>query len=364
MLAYPMFDWIAGISEKGKNNQVADKNPMPELNISHLDRFPKAYEKYFNSHLYLTAELSRLYGLLKVECFNISPKPNDVILGKSGWLFLAGKYLENYSGTNLFTKKELAYISSIIQKRSQKAAQNGRTYYLVIIPDKHVIYSEFMPDDLPKAALRNSDLLIDALKTDTTVHIIDLHKTMLAHKHEQFPLYYNIDNHWNHYGAYFAYKAVIDELKKRYSTGEPIPLDCFRLDTSKILYGGEAEMLNIGELYTNDRIELTPIRTIVKDGVKKNYKIPKDFMYKSDYEIVKEKNIETLPTAVIFRDSFVDFMMPFLPEHFKKCVFIFDNWQYKYIDNIVNTEDPDIVMTFVFESNLRQISEWDSVKVK
>ena len=68
----------------------------------------------------------------------------------------------------------------------------------------------------------------------------------------------------------------------------------------------------------------------------------------------------SLPEAVIFRDSFIDFMMPFLQEHFKKSVFIFDNWQYKYIDKIIDTEKPDIVITFVFESNLHQIIEWDS----
>ncbi len=360
---FPMADMLLGLSKKRNTNQAKEEIIFPKIKLSKLDKFPKEYENYLNSRMYFTSYMVHYNALLKIKCFGISPMPDKVIVGKHGWLFLAGKYLDNYTGKGLFTINEQEKITSIISNRSQKALKSGRRYYFVIIPDKHNIYADYMPWDIPKSATSNTDFLVNYFKNDTSVNIVDLRPAILAHKNETFPLYYNIDNHWNHYGSYYAYKEVIDVLKKKYHTGEPLSLQEFKLDTTKKLIGGEAEMLNIGDLYNDTRVELLPVfLSKVINGKKKNYEIPKDFPYPDDYEIVKEKPGDTLPSVVIFRDSFLDFMMSYLPEHFRKSVFIFDNWQYRYIDKIVDTENPDIVMTFVFESNLRQIIEWDSIQ--
>ena len=49
----------------------------------------------------------------------------------------------------------------------------------------------------------------------------------------------------------------------------------------------------------------------------------------------------SLPRAVIFRDSFVSRLVPFLSEHFSRAVYL---WQNDFDANAVEQERPDVVI--------------------
>jgi alginate O-acetyltransferase complex protein AlgJ len=49
----------------------------------------------------------------------------------------------------------------------------------------------------------------------------------------------------------------------------------------------------------------------------------------------------SLPRAVIFRDSFVSPLVPFLSEHFSRAVYL---WQNDFDAGVVETEHPDVVI--------------------
>ena len=49
----------------------------------------------------------------------------------------------------------------------------------------------------------------------------------------------------------------------------------------------------------------------------------------------------TLPSAVMFRDSFTSRMMPFLSEHFSRSVYM---WQNDFDRELVSQEKPDVVI--------------------
>ena len=57
--------------------------------------------------------------------------------------------------------------------------------------------------------------------------------------------------------------------------------------------------------------------------------------------LVTETGDASLPRAVIFRDSFVSPLVPFLSEHFSRAVYL---WQNDFDANAVLTERPDVVI--------------------
>jgi hypothetical protein len=57
--------------------------------------------------------------------------------------------------------------------------------------------------------------------------------------------------------------------------------------------------------------------------------------------IVTELDDPSLPRAVIFRDSFVSPLVPFLSEHFRRAVYL---WQNDFDASVVEKEAPDVVI--------------------
>ena len=55
-------------------------------------------------------------------------------------------------------------------------------------------------------------------------------------------------------------------------------------------------------------------------------------------------------------------MFPFLAENFSVTEKIFDKWEYKLNESIVENEKPDVFLMIVLESNLRNIIKYRSFK--
>ncbi|MFN8461674.1 MAG: hypothetical protein U0X93_07900 [Anaerolineales bacterium] len=57
------------------------------------------------------------------------------------------------------------------------------------------------------------DQVIAYLRANGKQQVIDLRPALLAAKSER-QVYYATDTHWNDYGAYIAYSAIMNELRK------------------------------------------------------------------------------------------------------------------------------------------------------
>ncbi len=57
--------------------------------------------------------------------------------------------------------------------------------------------------------------------------------------------------------------------------------------------------------------------------------------------LVTEIDDPSLPRAVVFRDSFVSPLVPFLSEHFRRAVYL---WQNDFDAAVVEQEAPDVVI--------------------
>jgi alginate O-acetyltransferase complex protein AlgJ len=77
------------------------------------------------------------------------------------------------------------------------------------------------------------------------------------------------------------------------------------------------------------------------------------FAYTWEYENVREIKNSKQPRLLIISDSFGAALFPFLSENFSRTVKIFDAWQYKLNEDIVNSEKPDAVVLVIDEPILR-----------
>jgi alginate O-acetyltransferase complex protein AlgJ len=65
------------------------------------------------------------------------------------------------------------------------------------------------------------------------------------------------------------------------------------------------------------------------------------FATSGEPRIVTEIPGSTLPTAVMFRDSFTSWLAPFISEHFSRIVYL---WQKDFDANVIRSEKPEVVI--------------------
>ena len=166
------------------------------------------------------------------------------------------------------------------------------------------------------------------------------------------------DNHWNEYGAYVAYKNIMESFSKEFPELLPVDISDFIIESRETKGKNLTNLLGIPDGVTEQEINLKPkFNRIAIEGKKSNYQPPSYFPYKDSYEQIYEtKNVEQLKLLVI-QDSFGATLIPFLSEHFNKSVYIFDAWQHAFNEDIVLKEKPDIYLQLVVESLLPNIAK-------
>ena len=61
------------------------------------------------------------------------------------------------------------------------------------------------------------------------------------------------------------------------------------------------------------------------------------------------------PKLMIVSDSFGEYILELLSERFSKSVKIWDNWEYKLNEDIVEKEKPDVMLLVIHEQNLKNL---------
>jgi hypothetical protein len=192
-----------------ENRKLLEK---PVLSLSSISSFANQYTAYFNDNFGFRKMLMSLNSYIKVKCLNTSTIP-DVILGKSDWLYYRPS-LEDSSGSTLLTPEELLSVKRAVERQSQWMAERGIYYLIVIAPNKETIYPEYLPDKIDLSNHQTQlDQLLSAVGTSQNVHILDLRECLLkSKKTSDYNLFFRTDTHWNSYGAFIGYNAIVQKL--------------------------------------------------------------------------------------------------------------------------------------------------------
>jgi hypothetical protein len=160
--------------------------------------FPAAYEDYLKREFRLPHWFVQLNALVKVHLLRVSPN-NNIALGTDGFYF-----------EGMGTSRVEGELVDWLQQR-------GSEYVFVLAPTKAFVYPEHLPASLQRVRGRSRyEQLSSYLREHADIPFIDLLPPLLAAKDQaDYPLlFYKTDFHWNFYGAFVAYRAIVDQLAR------------------------------------------------------------------------------------------------------------------------------------------------------
>jgi len=144
--------------------------------------------------------------------------PDDVAIGREGWLFLTGgtnEALRYFDEPDFFAEAQREGWRALLSNRHERAKALGIRYCHLAAPEKLGVYPEFFPRELPYFECAPSLAIAKlAAEDDGALHdcFVDVHPFLSARKRLGDLLYFKTDTHWTFEGAFAAYEALCERL--------------------------------------------------------------------------------------------------------------------------------------------------------
>lgn len=179
----------------------------------------------------------------------------QVLLGKDGWLFYKADTedehpIQDYTGANRYTQEELAQIAANLRETQEYFLNEWDVpLYVVSIPNKELLYSEYMPETIFRQNTQSREAQIaEYMKGEPDIAYISLKEAFLDAKSDPVPLYYKTDTHWNLFGAYVGLQEIFRQVY-----GNGIPADSSRFHVAyDNLSGDLAKLTGMPERFAED----------------------------------------------------------------------------------------------------------------
>ncbi len=314
------------------------------------------------------------YNKPKVEFDQIVPGlvAQNVYVGNDGWMFY-GATIDDYTGNYRYGDTRLKNIAKKFEERLEFCKENGIKLYFVVTPNKNSVYPEHMATEgVEMADVRGIDVVLDYLKENTEVPIIDCRDGLFAAK-EARPeenLYYKLDTHWNNHGGFAAYSQIMDVISKDFPNAVIHTRDEYQIDYFDSYMKDEAYYLGWydtiteeGPVYTlksgdtammTDRRDSGPYGEFIHAYIHEN-----GYRDKTDYCAFENTAIADAPSVYVIRDSFGIALVPFIKESFSESTF---SWTLGFDKNDILEKKPDIVIMQVVERSLTDFFNQKSFK--
>jgi alginate O-acetyltransferase complex protein AlgJ len=355
LILLPLTDSALGLDRAPTLNEKRMPAKFPKFapGLGGLRAFLAGLEAYSADHFGFRKRLLRWEHRWKRDLFH-EATVSDVMIGRDGWLFLAGLHMiDDWRGARPLTPQELKNWQTLLEKRRDWLARRGIKYLWVIAPNKESVYPEFLPEWMTRVGpTTRLDQFMAHMKAHSTVEVLDLRPALLQAK-QTARTYLITDTHWNRYGAFIGYQAIIQALRRQLpDLGEPLPLAAFETHYSQTKGGDLATMLGQEQsLPEKDSVKLIPrpplqpIECQVDTNIlNKKWTLGTHPMY--------SVNPKQKYTALFFRNSFCESLRPFLAYHFKRVVYLS---LYIWDAQVIEREQPDVVVDQLVE---RGFNEW------
>lgn len=138
LLILPQIIWaMAGQHFTTSATENITVTQAPKLTKENYREFPGEFENYFNNHVPFRSQLITLSSLADVNLFREKNINDKVVIGKNNWLFLSAQQnMEDYKGTNLFTREQLETVVNNLLTSKDYLDKRGIEFVLFIAPNK------------------------------------------------------------------------------------------------------------------------------------------------------------------------------------------------------------------------------------
>jgi hypothetical protein len=341
------------VSEKENRSLAVFPNLLisdGKIDVENIGNIPRLFDNYINDRFGFRNSFVSLANM-----FNKASKINgDVIIGKDDWLFYSssadGNNISDFFKFNLFSDDEIKQFVENVEKRLEWCNSNDIKFIFLIAPNKHNVYPEYYPFIRPKGITRTEQVLaaLPANLENIVIYPLDY---MLQNKTNEIPLYFETDTHWNMTGAYCAFEMLFNRIRQLfpYTNFQEIP---FVTDISYDSFGDIVPMLGLTNYGRRTIPNIQP-----SAGWESYYQYIKN---ESRNGVITKNNDQSLPKAIIFRDSFFSLLEPFVSTRFSYVEY---NWMpFNASDKKYILENkPDVIIWEIVERSISNIVylEWN-----
>lgn len=339
VISLPLAANLAGRDGADAVAENRQPTPFPRFDGSwnSLVSYGGGLSDWFDDHFGFRSALIRWHGESLLYGLGVSPTPT-VVKGRDGWFFYTDdESLTDYTKERPLQPEELDNWRAAASDARDWLRAQGIAYVFMVAPDKHQIYPEEVPSSIrPVGEKARMDQVLTTLK-EAGVATVDVRPALEQGKSRE-RLYHQTDTHWNDRGGLIAYQQLIDEVRAQLpAVPPPLSSDDFE-PISSVRNGMDlAGMMGLTRVMRETDLQLVPKRprrAIVVDppGLKP------DSAAGAITTIIPGS---TLPSALVFRDSFFSRLAPFVAEHFSRTTFV---WQNDFDADDIRKARPDVVI--------------------
>lgn len=350
VLWLPIADNIFNIAPPLPNTEQRSLSELPKLRLDRksIADFHGKFVKYFIDNFGFRNHLIRWNSLFKLKVLGVNQFPK-VLVGRDDWLYLVkdddgNNPLDFYRAIGIFRNpEEVAAWARPLVEIDRRLREKGIRFIVVFAPMKPSVYPEYIPGYFrPVRDVTRLDQVKEYLEKETRVEFIDLMKSVKEGK-EGRRVFFKYDVHWNSYGAYFAYRRILEDLAGRYPSMRPASLEDYRVKWILLPGGDLAGMLGLKDRFMEKYPDFKPVRKHRAGRAPVAY--PTKF---SRFTEAFETRDGSLPRGVVIHDSFFNFLKPFMAEHFSRLA-CFQGYS-RFDFSVIEREKPDVVFFEMVES--------------
>ncbi len=334
-----VFKWR--VSTEQEEFRPLARFPRLTRNAASFAAFPEDFTAYFNDNFGFRRSLIHFHAFAKLKVLGASSSPY-VMVGSDGWLYIVKEY--SATGEHIvpsYTEQQLRDWRTLFEGRRDWLARRGIRYVFTVLPRKETVYPEFAPESFQPRDPSRFNQLIEYMKQNSDVQIVDS-RPGLAQAKAGNQVYLKTDTHWNYYGGLSGYQSLM------HATGLAPEDEIVKVTeceiSSRRITGDLVRLLGLVGYMSEDMPVLNvrgrKFRTL-EDGAVPVIGSPRRMT-------LTENENEKLRRLVVFGDSSVGGLLPFLPKNFSRAVML--NQTFTTIDPaLVESERPNIVIQIMGE---------------
>ncbi|MDR2702701.1 MAG: hypothetical protein LBB72_09745 [Spirochaetaceae bacterium] len=335
-----------------------------------LETLPRQIDGYITDRF---AFRSKMITFIKTVDFFVLGRSHDhkLLVGKDRWLFYIDKTLGdefgNFKKTNLYDSTQMQAFLRQLSLVNDACEKNNVQFVFLIVPTTSTVYPEMVPYPRPKGISRIDQILAALPKSIREKTIFPLDYFLEKKQESPFPLYYNNGLHWTKLSCYYAYELLNKKLKPAFPN---LPEIQFRF--SPYVDPGEDNYARLWWGIEKFGRSLVMMNVEPVGGWEKHYKYVvcenvQENIYntvtganakKGKYGIITENKDQSLPTALIMRDSYFVDLEPFISSMFSKAEYVWTQPEKRNIQYLIDMPvKPDVFIWEFAERALEAIPQ-------
>lgn len=227
LIGLPVFTlrWVGGDYSAAEKRILAPIPNLLQTDGSFNVDIRSEMKSWFEDHIGFRDKFVSLNSAVKYNIFHQSPS-EKVHIGNDGWFYYTyDNNLAISTGKYPLSEETLAAILQNHLAVQRKLQARGIDYVVVLPTSKVSIYPEHMRYGSGEVRTTPVDIVADYLEKNSDLKVVRLKEELLeAKKSEQ--VFYKTDTHWNQYGAYVAYRKIIEDMRQwGLCNSKPIDVD-------------------------------------------------------------------------------------------------------------------------------------------